>query len=575
MEIKAAMKSHRIAILLALLVGLVSVAPQLSVVRDAHYKGIQMFGTDAENQYIGRVNQALYEDYSQGSFPVDPGKNYYLAPKLGERLMALFAKIFNTRVIEINVALKFVGPVLLFFILYAWLLEMFSLRAIALIAPLFVILGINLLSPTELLRLGALKASVDSFLPYTRPISPLISSLFLFLGLWGTYRLAHEKSTPKTASVLGILVGLSLYSYIFTYSFLVVVLGLSLLYFLIQRDWRKVKNSFIALAVSGIVVVPYLVNLLRARTDPDYLYMAARQGLVHTHAPILGGWVVVGFLALIFIWPRAYSNTKHYFLILFSALVVVLNQQLITGVRMQPGHYHWFTTKPLVAIIISVCMLYWLERVVSDNRWKTATVAVIGSVFFLNAIAIQAHSYSVNYPMYEKNQRYASLFTFLDTTYTTKMNIWANPDREVSYPELSFLISAYTHHNAAMVSDNYSDSQNHVRDMLFLNYRLHGIDDKNILKTMQRDRDNVTTSLFGVYYRDMPGGRQLSDSELQKLALVYNQFYAVPLGQVLRGLRINLIVEDTTANNFRLDVFSFLSRVYDNDGLYVYELKNK
>src|SRR3989344_1011645 len=144
MEVKAFIKSHKIAIILAVIVGLVSVAPQIYVLKDQNYRGIQMFGTDAEYMYVGEINRALYEDYSKGPFPVDPGKNYYLAPKLGQRIMAFFAKIFSTRAIEINVALKFAGPILLFLILYGWLLEIFSLRLVALIAPLFVIKNNNM-----------------------------------------------------------------------------------------------------------------------------------------------------------------------------------------------------------------------------------------------------------------------------------------------------------------------------------------------------------------------------------------------------------------------------------------------
>src|SRR5258708_6021732 len=212
-------KHHCVAIFLAVIVGLISVAPQLYVLKDARYQGIQMFGTDAEPFYLAEMNQARYEDYSQGIFPPDPGKNYYLAPKLGARLIAGLSSIFRTRVIEINVWLKFFGPVLLLLILYGWLYEMFSSRLIALVGGLFVMLGINLLTLVDLVHLGLLKTSAGDFLPYTRPLSPLISSMLLFLGLWGIYRLVARKAGFNTALLIGVLAGISLYEYFYTWIF--------------------------------------------------------------------------------------------------------------------------------------------------------------------------------------------------------------------------------------------------------------------------------------------------------------------------------------------------------------------
>src|SRR3989344_4499836 len=517
MEVKAFIKSHKIAIILAVIVGLVSVAPQIYVLKDQNYRGIQMFGTDAEYMYVGEINRALYEDYSKGPFPVDPGKNYYLAPKLGQRIMAFFAKIFSTRAIEINVALKFAGPILLFLILYGWLLEIFS------------------------------------------------------LGLWGIYRLAYNKMSFKAAGVIGVLIGLSLYEYIYTWTFIVVVLGLYLLCLLVKKEWEKFKYFFVVFAFNGLVALPFFVNLLRGRSDEDYIYTTSRLGLIHTHAPILGAWVVLGFLFIIFLWPTAYQNTKYFFIILFGALAVVLNQQLVTGFQIQPGHYHWFTTKPLIAIILTFLGLYWIEKIVPNKKWRIVVVIFLVSIFSLNAIIIQARSYSANYTTYKENQRYAPLLTFIDESYTTKKNIWANPDLEISYPELSYLILAYTHHNAPMVLENYSNSKVHIRDMLFLDYRLHGINDKNIINAMYQDRNNITSALFGIYYRDMPGNYELSDVELQKLGLEYNEFYKIQLDKVFKSFKIDLIIADNGTDSNYFNKLPFLSKVYAQDGLFLYQ----
>src|SRR5438552_1177664 len=108
------LRSHWAALVLALVVGLISVAPQIAAMRDPIYRGVQMFGTDAEYFYVGEVNRAVHEDYNQGIFPTDPGKNFYLAPKLGQRLMAMVAAVTQASAATVDVWFKFAAAVALF-----------------------------------------------------------------------------------------------------------------------------------------------------------------------------------------------------------------------------------------------------------------------------------------------------------------------------------------------------------------------------------------------------------------------------------------------------------------------------
>src|SRR3989344_3388226 len=489
-------KSHIVAIFLAVVVGVISIAPQIYFSQDKNYKGIQMFGTDAEYDYVAKMNQSQYDDYSKGPFPPDPGKNYYLAPEFNVRMMGFIGRVFNVRVIEVNTTFKFIVPVLIFLVLYGWLLEMFSSRAIALIAPLFVMFGINLLDPGEILRLTRLKTDIDTFLPYTRPSSPQISSLFLFVGLWSIYRIINRIPRFRTILLAGLLVGFSIYVYVFSWTMLTALSGLCLIYFFLKKENSKAKKFLLLLLVNGIVSLPFFLNMLKARLDIDYIDTTARIGLIHTHMPTLGIWIVLGYLALIFLWPRKHESSKYFLLFCFPALLVVLNQQVIIGTRLQPGHYHWYITKPLIAIILTPLVVYWGERIVSNKKCRMAMCVSLGSIFFLNAIVIQTHSYIANYPQFKENQRYAPLFVFLSDHYPTRQIIWTNHG-------LSTLILAYTRHGAPdnIYATQYTDSQNHLRNMLFLEYRLKGISEKNIANTMRQDRDYVTSRIFGLYYR--------------------------------------------------------------------------
>lgn len=417
-----------------------------------------------------------------------------------------------------------------------------------------------------LLHLGLLRTNVDSFLPYTRPISPQLSSIMLFLGLWMIYRVVNLKTNFKFVVGLGILSGLSLYLYIYTWTFLSAVLGLYLIYFLAQKNREKIKLFFTALLVNGIIALPFLFNLLKARSDPDYVYSTGRLGLVHSHMPIVGTWIIMGFLALIFLWPARHKSVKSFLLFLFTALAIVLNQQIVTGFKLQPGHFHWFYTKPFIAIIITLIIVHWLETMVS-KKWVIAVGMLLGSIFFFNGGIIQAHSYIVNYPTFQDNQRYAPVLAFLDRAYSDEKNIWAHTD-------LSALIVASTHHQAYL-PDEYSYSYDYVRDNLFLEYRLKGISDKNIMTVMMRDKGSITSRLFGLSYRDRPGNHERTDADLARDVMDYKIFYATPLDQILKKLNIDLMVTDAGDDIVRLEKLPFLSKIFITGRISVYQLTVK
>ncbi|MGD0976852.1 MAG: hypothetical protein ABR875_00965 [Minisyncoccia bacterium] len=570
MEIKAMIRSHFVAIILAVIVGVISVAPQIFVLKDQNYRGIQMFGADAEYDYVAKMNQSMYGDYSKGPFPPDPGKNYYLAPEFTERAMGFMAQVFHIRVTEMNVIFKFICPIFIFLILYGWLLEMFSSRAIALIAPLFVMLGTNLLDSGEFLRLIHLKTSIDTFLPYTRPMSPQVSSLFLFTGLWSIYRLVNRQLRFRTALLIGILCGFSLYAYVFSWTMLTALTGLYLLYFILRKEIPKAKQFLLVLIANGIVSLPFFLNMLRARSDIDYIDTTARIGLIHTHMPILGILIVIGFAILILLWPKKHGGTKCFLLFCLTALLLVINQQIITGTQLQPGHYHWYITKPLIAIILTLLGLYWVDRLVSGKKLRIAVYIFTGSLLILSGVVIQTHSYAVNYPQFQENQRYAPLFDFLSGHYPRGRIIWTDQN-------LSTLILAYTGDSAPdnLYATQYTDSQKHLRDMLFLEYRLKGVNPKDIFSIMLGDRTYVTMRLFGLYYRDLPGNHELSDEALKNLAQEYNDSYALPLEKIFKNLGIDLAVEDKKDHDLGLSTLSFLSKISLGDGLNVYEFKNK
>lgn len=564
------LRSHYSAILLAIVVGLISLAPQFYF---SHYnpgfKGVQMFGTDAEHDYIANINRAYRDDYSKGPFPPDAGKNYYLAPKLGERMVAVLGSMLHVTAIEMNVISKFLFPVILFLILYFWLLEVFSSRAVALLAPLFVMFGMNLLDSAGFVRLISLKSNISGFLPYTRPVNPQVSSIFLFLGLWLTYRLAAGRAGPKGSILLGGIVGLSLFSYIFTWTFMAALLALCFLFFLFRRDALKAKYFLLTATVSILVALPFFMNALRARADVEYLETSARIGLVHSHAPILGMLIVLAYIVLVFFWPKNKSVERSYFLVMVTAVVVVLNQQIVTGIKLQVGHYHWYMTKPILSIVLVFLAVHWITKL-GKSRWRAVALLSFAAVLILNGLVVQARSYQANYPVFQEKQKFGPLFTFLNEQFKEPQTIWADPD-------LSTLIPAYTRHFAPdnFYAPYYIDTRRHLRDMLFLEYRLKGITAQNIMDVMEKDGGYAIGKVTGIYYRELPDAGALN-KEREQLAKEYADFSRVSLRENFKNLSIDLVVADKGVNGFNYDTLVFLSKVKEfGDGLSLYQFDSR
>ena len=189
-------------------------------------------------------------------------------------------------------------------------------------------LGYNLLDGFVPVKdLLTLSVNSNSFLPYTRPPHPIISSFFIFGGLYLIYLLSEKINDGLDVSwkyvlALGFVSGVSIYSYIYAWSFLVVFLGLYGVYFLFKKDfeafWVFVKVAIINL----LITIPYWMNVLEARAHPFYTESSLRVGLINTHAPIFSVWLLLVILVIFFLWPKEelWRKIKPFFLIfIFSS----------------------------------------------------------------------------------------------------------------------------------------------------------------------------------------------------------------------------------------------------------------
>lgn len=562
------LKGHWMAVVLAIVLGFICVSPQLIARNDSLYRGIQMFGTDAEYDYVANINQARYDDYSQSFIPPDQGKDYYLAPMLGERAMMLLGKISGLGSIGINVTAKFIFPAVLFLVLYAFFLEMLSLRSVALVAPLFIVLGSSLVDLKGAIDFLSLSTSVDTFLPYTRPVNPQMSSIFMFICLWLIYRLLTKKNKAWLAIIIGSIAGLSLYVYVYTWSFIIVFFGICGIGLMAKRDWERFGFIIVALITNILIVAPFFANIVRARLDGDYLDTVARIGLVPSHEITIGLLIVMGFLALIFLWPRTESTrARSYLAYILISLVLVLNQQLITGVKLQPGHFHWYIAKPFFILIIAFLAIYWARRIFKHRGEVIVSICLVFLIIISGGL-VQINSYHANYDEFLSDQRYAPVLAFLNSYSSERNTIWAETD-------LSTLILAYTHHKAPnnLHSQYYNHSQKYLQDILFLDNRLSNDVARRVDDFSESGWPYIASRLYGIESAKIYDSESSIISELSRLAVSYDAFQEIPLSSGLKELDVDTIIVEKGQGRVDFNSMPSLMKIGDFEGFSIYQFK--
>ena len=537
-------KSHRLAIVLALFIGIISIAPHLFFAFSVpDYSGIQISGIDAESHYLARINE-IYDGHFSLSNVFLPYKDQsYLIPPLGEIIIAFLGNIFFLDVIEINTLSKLIFPFFLFLLIYFFVYKIFLSKSIAILSSVLMFLGYNLISnPSSIINLFHLSSEVNSFLMYTRPINPQISSLFLFGSLLLLLKLLYhnKKNNFWILIVLGILSGLSIYVSIYVWSFLLTFLSIYFIYYFCLKDWIKLKNISIVIFINIVSTIFFWINLLKIRIQPEYLDLSMRQGLIFNHEFIFSLWLLVSLLLILFFWPKEHQKIKKFFLFAIISLWIVSNQQIITGNVLQVGHYHWYITKPIISIILSFLFIYLLKKIINNKIIKNGIIILIIFILFYNGILIQTRAYQYYYQEYLENQRYSEVFSYLKNNYTSSQNILSNI-------YLSEWLPVYTQHDA-LNNDYvglYLNSKDYLIKRLFLNYKLRDINPQDIGELLEKEKSIISNRIFGIYFKEKYGSYDyIPEKIILSLEAMYNDFYDKDYREIFEYFDIDLIVWD-------------------------------
>ncbi len=434
-------KEHLGAFFMSVFVGAIIIAPQLIFIQSqgSAYKGIYMLNTDAELHYLARMEAAVKGNGIGNPFVIEyrnevPSGFY----SYSEQILAIPARVFPITVPDLNLVYKFLLPALLALLIYSLVFRLTGNKVWSLVASVTTVLGSTALNIGTLLNVLNFNLWYQQFLLFSRPVSPISSLIVLFIYL---HVLLTAQRTRNFAwyLLLAILFGASWYLYIYLATFMLVLVASCALLYAFRRDVIAALRHVAVLLVGFLLGIPAVLALYSIPQSPYYYLFVGPIGLVRTHAPYVHiPWLIVTALfALFWYYHRKYQHAPILGALLATCFVVV-NQQVLTGVSLHPGHYLTYFSIPIYIIVLcAIGAEFFKEKTLFLRRAVPLAVmayAIIAGVF------IQYSSYVKWVPIAADLQRNAVVLDWLQHNTPPESVVMANRT-------LSELVPVYTADN--------------------------------------------------------------------------------------------------------------------------------
>jgi hypothetical protein len=244
-------------------------------------------------------------------------------------------------------------------------------RIAAAAVPLVLCLGILVSGQGVVVWLAGMTPAYV-FLPFLRRYVPGVPIVFFFFFcgfVWRSLMAAARRARLVAALVASVLFVAQVYSYFYHWTTAAALLASLALLWLLARPagWRRSIEPFVLMSVCALAsLVPYF--LLLSRRAPT---MDAVQALTYSRSPDLWRGVVLldalVLVALLFgVWRRWLDVCAH--AVIFNAalalsVLVVFNQQIITGRSLQPMHYEQYIGNYVALLAAALALgLLWQGR---------------------------------------------------------------------------------------------------------------------------------------------------------------------------------------------------------------------
>lgn len=438
------------ALTCAVLVGMVYSFPDVRFVRDmgVDYKKIAPIGFIDETVYMGRMNAIYKGDFGLRNPAIYEHRNDpIIMPSLPEMLEAGAGIALGWGIAQLDMAATFFLPALLFFLVALFAYRLSRAPYGAIITAFAVMFGMRFFSGSVLFYGKIVDRAYDLPLWFMRPITPQLHFIFFVLALLLVYKAVTEKRWLITAAAglsLGALFYVSVFYWVYSYA----VMAVLFVTLIIDGDFDAANNLVVAGLAGLAVSAPYWSENLKTMKDAGYNLLLYRFNIAYTHRPILSVPAVAA-LGLLFLARRqviARTGKKAFFFMLSmaAAVLLTLNQQVLTGKLFKESHWTTYTGKfAIIVIVMTVAAL--LLKAAKERMPKLAwpiraIAAAFFMVLFIHAIGMQISYYGSHFYENMEMQKMAGVFEWLKKNASPEDVILPSP-RQV---RLSELLPIYT-----------------------------------------------------------------------------------------------------------------------------------
>ena len=577
----AILKTHYLALIFALIVGLGAVAPHLFFIYDLgdKYKGINVFKSSDEEGYLASVQVTSLVGGEKFPPPyLYENRNIPAAVIfLSEIILGKIVKYTRIEVVNLFLLLKFFGPFLIFILLY-WLVYAITKNKVSsILAPTLIIIGMGIIGarPGIIWDTILWRSPSIEFWDHIRLLNPAFSGIFFFLTLVAVLYLFFQP-TIKKAMIAGSLFGILFYLYLYFWTFVLALLGVILLYALFAKAIKLSVYTLVSLGFGILIGLPQVFNLFVYLNKVTYGSSGIiNLSVVSRHGPLFEKVVLASLtlyvLFLIYLRKRGVLDRVFLFpLFLLITGTIAVNQQLITGKVIQPHHYYFFTNLPSAYIALAVVFGY----VINLIRQKYSRYSIVAAAFLLVfawGIGVQASSYKYWAPKYREYQNYGEIFNWLKQNAPRDSVIYGND-------EISDLISAYTpffvYWNGHAGDSVYPPMERKER-VYFIRMRLNNVGVQDAEKYLRDHREEIGWGFYGQYYRDLCGTYgcfpdEIMDSLIEK----YKDFLRQPFEQEFKKYKVDYFVWDKTREpDWPVENVKFLIPVFESQDVIILKIK--
>ncbi|PLX27414.1 hypothetical protein C0583_03825 [Candidatus Parcubacteria bacterium] len=417
-------KEYWLAIVIAMVVAFIYFAPYFLSLFENEYKGVLFTSLDSEVHYLARLNEIsegywnyastyLYE-YKDSSTVVNQYSDVLyglIVGLLGISVVSfyLFAKIF----------FAFLNYLLWYFLSYL----LSNNKKFSILTALFVTIGYTVkenINITDQINILFWKGDVSNFLVFSRIVNPFVVHPFFIISIILLF-LFFKKNQLKYSIWFGVLLGLNYYLFFYSWVYLLVVAFLLILYFVIYKKFDEVKKLACGLFLSFVLGVYYFYMMFKLAffSFAEDATAGALSLFESTHEIILSKYVF--FIFLIFLVYLIYkkvrikdvSTSDIFLLLLISGSIIVVNQQVLTGMLVEEGHFHWYINTPITSIVLAY-LIYYTSSFFKKKSLNIFVFSLFLIYFIFFGLGYQLSAYGNVKEEFIKKQRYAEFYEWLN-----------------------------------------------------------------------------------------------------------------------------------------------------------------